>query len=938
MPHKHPVDAEATIKRLWEETLQAGDPELTVHRLPAATREDVETLFHTLEQSEAGATSARLRFEASGAPTAVRPAPGANLPSDRTLPLLGATVSRGEPPTAATRIEGAFGPEAALAGGLVVQDYFSLQRELGKGGMGVVFLARQESLDRTVAVKTIRLDRAVATAEIAAFLREALTTASLSHPNIPPVHLFGRERDGRAFMAMKRVEGRPWRELLRPLGPDGRPVRPENHELDLAEHLEIFQKVCDAVAFAHGHGVVHRDLKPENVMIGDYGAVTVMDWGLALNVSGGRDSHAGTEREKASTVAGTPAYMAPEMALGELDRIGPATDIYLLGAILHEILTGRPPHTGSSMLEVLAHAACGRIDPIKHRRGLPREARELEALVRKCLSEDPAQRFASVEELQEEVKAFQAGQGNRGESMELASQARADLDALRREVGGLQVTSPYYPRCAEALAKAHQALALWGHNPRATRVRQEVLEFYADLALRGRDWGLAESLLRDLRLSGSGGGALAQPAEQRLRTQREAWRRREAFFRRAYRFAAVMFFVVLGLSLYLYLGWTRDRGELVVKEDEAARFKRDAETLQDELRRAVLLLKNPRSSRFASTSEEVPLPAPKEVPILLTPPVEGQKTEAPAPVRAFGRRVGPTRRLREGPDGRARGVRGFALGANGDLALWDDEGGAWVWPAASDAPPREPLQAPSPQRRVVHAAWLDEKRLALAEAGGEVRVGDSPQRPWLTPLRLEAPPQHLDGWGDGRRFHLAASLDSKVWEVHDGQGGVEPEDYLVPVRALRVLPGLGLLMVHGRGIYGRFAGSQPVRFDLKRMVALAAVGGERKIALVFEEAPLELLTYRLTPEAKRLDAGVRYAFQGAGLAAVALSGDGRRVLAATARGDLILADADRPQVLTFGRVYESAPRALALAEDGLRGYSAGPDGELDVWDLSEWKP
>ena len=144
-------------------------------------------------------------------------------------------------------------------------------------------------------------------------------TGDLEHPNIVPIYDLGEDDKGVLFYAMKRVKGRPWDKVV--------------GEKSFDENLEIWMKVADAVAFAHSRGVVHRDLKPENVMLGDFGEVLLMDWGLAIVL----DSPAA----KKAGMAGTPAYMPPEMAMGPVTRVGTPADIYLMGAILYEILTGR---------------------------------------------------------------------------------------------------------------------------------------------------------------------------------------------------------------------------------------------------------------------------------------------------------------------------------------------------------------------------------------------------------------------------------------------------------------------------------------------------------------------------------------------------------------------------------------------------------------------
>jgi serine/threonine protein kinase len=457
--------------------------------------------------------------------------------------------------------------ELNAEGSVAAVESFHVEQELGRGGMGVVRLAYQESLLREVAIKTLKEHAPPDSKEADVFFREAFVTGALTHPNIVPVHLYGRDARGRPFMVMKRVRGHPWDHLLRETTrkstadsekthADGQSARSGSTGFsELTRHLEIFLKVCDAVSFAHAHGVIHLDLKPSNVMIGDHGEVTVMDWGLARYVTGARaEKHKDGLTHAGVVLAGTPAYMAPEMALGDLSRIGTSTDIYLLGGSLFEIATGRPPHTGRTPLEVVNHAARGELDSFSPRMGLPREGRALERIIRRALAATAEKRYPSVEALQDDIRAFLAGQGDRHESELLVREGRQELEILRTETELLRVVSPYYPRCTELLAKVARAQALWNLNPRATRLRRETLHFYADLALRGRDWGLAESLLRDLRLTGAEGVTASAPLESRLREERRKWERREYLLDRAARagaLAALLFAVVIIILIFL---------------------------------------------------------------------------------------------------------------------------------------------------------------------------------------------------------------------------------------------------------------------------------------------------------------------------------------------------------------------------------------------------
>jgi serine/threonine-protein kinase len=250
----------------------------------------------------------------------------------------------------AVDLAGAAGPPASTG-------RFQLGVELARGGMGVVYSARDAALGRDVAVKVLH-ERYPADSLVGQrFVDEARITAQLQHPGIPPVFEVGRLGDGRPYLAMKLIKGRTLDELLK--------ERPDPTS-DRGRFLAVFQQICQAVAYAHSKHVLHRDLKPANVMVGSFGEVQVMDWGLAKLLSPGGaavPAPAATEttggtviqtaREPnsatlAGSMLGTPAFMAPEQAGGELDRIDERADVFGLGAILCVLLTGAPPYAGKS--------------------------------------------------------------------------------------------------------------------------------------------------------------------------------------------------------------------------------------------------------------------------------------------------------------------------------------------------------------------------------------------------------------------------------------------------------------------------------------------------------------------------------------------------------------------------------------------------------------
>ncbi len=331
---------------------------------------------------------------------------------------------------------------------------YELQAILGEGGMGVVWSARQAGLGREVAIKRIRPGAGPRAA--AQLLAEAQLTGSLEHPGIMPVHETGVDQDGVPFYAMRRLRGRTWAERW--------------SELSQSEHLDVLLRVCDAVAYAHGQGVIHRDLKPANVFLGEYGEVVVFDWGLAARVS---DLRVQGLRLLAS---GTPVYMAPEMARAQAGQLGPASDVYLLGAILFEILTGQAPHPGEQDVEILMAAADNRIEP-------PIPPGELGDVVRRAMAAEPGDRYGDVRSFQVAVRTCLRHQ----ESIALAERAARRLSEASRDAG--------YSGFARAVHAFEDALDMWPDNRVAAGGLATARLEFAVRAHRAGDLDLAAGLL-----------------------------------------------------------------------------------------------------------------------------------------------------------------------------------------------------------------------------------------------------------------------------------------------------------------------------------------------------------------------------------------------------------------------------------------------------------
>ena len=267
-------------------------------------------------------------------------------------------------------------------------DRYEAVEEIGRGGMGTVYSAFDTALGREVAIK---IGNALPSTELQARLtREARVIARLEHPGIVPVHDFGWLADARPFYVMKRVHGQTLRAVIETTAPP------------LAERLRIFERVCEAVAFAHAHGIIHRDLKPENVMVGTFGEVMVMDWGIARMRSeqsdgGPADGGAAVAPRRgiqtnAGTVMGTPGFMPPEQSANAAD-VDQRADVYALGALMFMLLTGQPPAQEPGVAS----------RDLDRRHDIPRP---LKSICRCALSESPSDRYSCVSSLAADVARF----------------------------------------------------------------------------------------------------------------------------------------------------------------------------------------------------------------------------------------------------------------------------------------------------------------------------------------------------------------------------------------------------------------------------------------------------------------------------------------------------------------------------------------------------
>ena len=282
-------------------------------------------------------------------------------------------------------------------------DRFETRGTVAKGGMGSILDVYDHRMQREVAMKVLHSDLLHRQGELEIFVREAQITGQLDHPNIVPVHDMGEDA-APPWFAMKLVRGQSLAELLRRLGPGKLPAE------EIESFLKVMIKVCDAVAFAHSRGVLHLDLKPHNIMVGSHGQVYVMDWGIAVRCQRGEDGRLHPIEAKKG-LRGTLAYMAPEQARRGLGGVDERADVYGLGAVLYEFLTGRPPFEPRGVLEDVVRVVENVVlDPLETPT-LRQPPPGLAAIATRALAHDPDERYPDVPTLQAELEALMRGGG-----------------------------------------------------------------------------------------------------------------------------------------------------------------------------------------------------------------------------------------------------------------------------------------------------------------------------------------------------------------------------------------------------------------------------------------------------------------------------------------------------------------------------------------------
>ena len=413
---------------------------------------------------------------------------------------------------------------------------YRLLQEIGRGGMGEVWEAEQASLGRIIAVKRLRVEADAAESQDALreaqFRSESAIAGSLEHPNILPVYDLGRASDGALLLAMKRVHGQPWKELL------GAEFAETPVDSFLARHVPILVAVTQAVAFAHSRGIVHRDIKPAQVLVGEFGEVLLTDWGLAIQIGDASPSSQALMRfgaptsDSATNPAGTPSLMAPEQTESHGRNLGVWTDVYLLGGTLYYLLTGTYPHASDSSEAAFERARSGELEAPSVRAPQRLIPPELEALCLEAMASQTSRRVPSARAFLKGLQDYLSGAARKERSVELSGQVAQRLGKGASD----------YAEFASAIASLDEAHRQWPDNPEVATLRQQALHDSARLALREGDLSLA-------RLQGE---AMQPGARRQDLLEDVARRQREASRRRSLLRAATV--AVCGLLLVIAVG------------------------------------------------------------------------------------------------------------------------------------------------------------------------------------------------------------------------------------------------------------------------------------------------------------------------------------------------------------------------------------------------
>ncbi len=373
-----------------------------------------------------------------------------------------------------------------------------IERTIGSGGLGVVDAAVQSCLQRKVAVKRVRPERRSASANTR-LRREAYLMGQLEHPAIPPVHLLGSTQEGNDLLVMKQVTGVEWGDLL-----DEEFARLDGGQLDaiaMRKHLAILIRIGEALGFAHSRGIIHRDVKPENVVVGEYGEMYLIDWGIACELPE-------EGAFEARCFVGTPCYAAPEM-LSRDPKLDVRSDVYLLGATLYHVMTGHPPHMGDSIQAVFEMALQYPVPPMSDAWPAP-----LKQICARAMAADPDDRYSSVISMLEDIRYFL----EYGELSDLELQCDQELEELESQIVNEHLNAEVYEtigtRCRFGLERLQQA---WPGNERILKKLERCLLLLCQSAISRKRIAAARVLLHQyIELAGWEGNTAAHRMKDRI--------------------------------------------------------------------------------------------------------------------------------------------------------------------------------------------------------------------------------------------------------------------------------------------------------------------------------------------------------------------------------------------------------------------------------------
>lgn len=769
-----------------------------------------------------------------------------------------------------------------LAGFDLANADYDLLEVVGQGGMGVVYEARQVSIRRSVAVKILRPEAAEDPHNRASFLSEAVVTGNLDHPNIVPVHELAQDRDGRLFFVMKRICGTAWRASIR--------SRP------LEENLDILFRVMDAVAFAHSRGVIHLDLKPENVMLGDFGEVILTDWGVAVVLEG--NPHLDLPPHTPS-LGGTPSYMAPEMARGELDRLGVHTDIYLLGGLLFEIITGLRPHGGHTVAECLVEAALNRIQPSPQRG-------ELLDIAGTAMATRPRRRFRSVAAFRQALKHYLS----HSESLALNRRAVSDLQSAD--------LSKSYDDFSLAVFGFRQALKVWPDNTEARENLSRASLVYAECA---RDRGDLDLALDQLDTGDPRHADLRARVEE-IRRDRAARKHRVKVLSRLTAALAAVVFVVLCVAFF----WIRLEREGAVEARNAEAFQRSAaEAERDRAQRELYRSGIREADRLSAGGRSADaLEVLRELPTRFRGWEYGHLEVRCRQVEAACRCVlkghgAAVLGLAFSPDGK----RVFSGSDDGSLRVWDPEIGRAVRTFPS-------------RIRWTGVPVVDPQGAWLASGSGEVRD----LRTGEVRAVLEGVPNGVFNLVVNRDGSLLAGIDYDdrvcAWDPRTGRKRYTVAEDRKPGPGI-ALSGDGRYLAYGTRdgdlrLCGGAAGNRlrSIPMDPGEIVGPVCFSPDGATVVAGSKGGC-LRAFGST------DGGVRVEFDRVGATATVLlfTPDGLRLAGNCNDGTLRFWDARSGKLAAEAKGQSSVGIALAFSPDGRRIASGGYDQDVRVWDLRE---